>query len=381
MGSSFSGRLVSRVVKGARRERMRVEAGSLPSVDLDPDRLLDILNIAHGVYSPLIGFTGREDLENILRRMRLTQDTPWTIPILLDVEETPFSQGDDIALRWGGVPVAILEVEEIYSYDRKKIASMTFGTLDSSHPGVAETLSQHGRYVSGPVRVFEEPAPPGHLLTHRHYPAETRMAFRIFGWKTVVGFQTRNVPHVGHEHVQKWALTFVDGLFINPIIGKKKKGDFRDELIIRGYETLMKNYYPKGRVFLGTLHMRMRYAGPREAILHALVRKNFGCTHFIIGRDHAGVGKFYHPYAAQEIFSEFPDLGIEPVFFRSFFWCRKCMGVANEKTCPHTGEKDRIDFSGTRIREMILSGRTPPPEIIRPEVAEVILSAGNPFVG
>jgi sulfate adenylyltransferase len=210
-------------------------------------------------------------------------------------------------------------------------------------------------------------------------PRETRILFKEKGWRTVVGFQTRNVPHIGHEYLQKTSLSFTDGLLINPVIGRKKPGDFKDEVIISTYESLIRNYYLKQRAVLVTLQFEMRYAGPREAILHSIVRKNYGCTHFIVGRDHAGVGSFYPPFAAQEIFDEFPDLGISPLFFRSFFHCNRCNGVANDKTCPHPDD-DHVTFSGTKIRDMLNSGENPPEEIMRPEIAEIVLNWENPFV-
>jgi sulfate adenylyltransferase len=210
-------------------------------------------------------------------------------------------------------------------------------------------------------------------------PSETRVLFKKMGWETVVAFQTRNVPHVGHEYVQKAALTVTDGLFINPVIGKKKKGDFSDEAIIASYRALIEHYYPRDRVVLGCLHFEMRYAGPREAIMHAIMRKNFGCSHMIIGRDHAGVGTYYGPFAAHEIFREFPDLGVTPLFFRSFFHCKRCGGAVNEKICPH-GEADRIDFSGTAMRAMLTSGEVPPSYFLRREVAEAVMKGGSIFV-
>jgi sulfate adenylyltransferase len=210
-------------------------------------------------------------------------------------------------------------------------------------------------------------------------PMETRLLFKEKGWQSVVGFQTRNIPHLGHEYVQKTALSFVDGLFINPVIGRKKSGDFKDEVILEAYEALIRNYYLRERAVMAILRTEMRYAGPREAIFHAIVRKNFGCTHFIVGRDHAGVGNYYAPYAAQEIFEDFPDLGIVPLFFKSFFYCERCASVVNEKTCPHDASY-HIDFSGTGLREKLSKGEVPPKEFVRPEVADVLLKWKDPFV-
>jgi sulfate adenylyltransferase len=210
-------------------------------------------------------------------------------------------------------------------------------------------------------------------------PQQTRALFEKKGWGTIVAFQTRNVPHVGHEYLQKTALAFTDGVFINPVIGKKKSGDFLDEVILDSYKALLENYYIEDRSALSILHLEMRYAGPREAIFHAIVRKNFGCTHFIVGRDHAGVGNYYEPFAAQEIFGEFPDLGITPLFFKSFFHCKKCGGVSNDKTCPH-GDEHKINFVGTAIREMLTKGEVPPPEMMREEVAQAIIGRDKIFV-
>ncbi len=210
-------------------------------------------------------------------------------------------------------------------------------------------------------------------------PAETRVLFKEKGWKTIVGFQTRNAPHIGHEYIQKSALAFIDGVFVNPVVGKKKQGDFKDEVIVEAYKSLIDNYYQKDTAVMSVLRYEMKYAGPREAILHAIIRKNFGCTHFAVGRDHAGVGNYYGPYDAQEIFKEFPDLGVTPVFFREFFYCKRCVAIVNERICPHTGQ-DRVGFSGTKMRDMIVQGLRPPSEIMRPEVADAILKFKNPFV-
>jgi sulfate adenylyltransferase len=210
-------------------------------------------------------------------------------------------------------------------------------------------------------------------------PKETRILFSEKGWNTVVAFQTRNAPHINHEYLQKSALALVDGLFINPVLGKKKTGDFKDEVILASYKAIMANYYPKSSVVMSVLHYEMQYAGPKEAIMHAIMRKNFGCTHIIIGRDHAGVGSFYGPYAAQEIFKEFPDLGIAPLFFKEFYYCKRCAGIASEKTCPH-GEEDKLSFSGTKLRKMFSEGEVPPKEFMRPEVAQAIMKFPRPFV-
>lgn len=350
-------------------------------LDINRDKAEDVENIAHGVFSPLEGFLSYNDLKSIMENMRLENDIPWTIPILLDVNKEELrgkKEGDLIFLRnlETGM-IAEMKIEEMYKIDKKDLAEKIYGTRDVSHPGVKATYAMKEFLVGGKITLLKE----GKKQFERYvlYPKETRVLFKEKRWRDVVAFQTRNPPHVGHEYVQKSALTFVDGLFINPLIGRKKKGDFRDDVILASYEALIENYYPKDRVVLSVICTSMKYAGPREAIHHAIMRKNFGCTHFIVGRDHAGVGNFYDPYAAHQIFEEFPDLGIIPLFFRSFFYCKKCNSVVNEKICPH-GKDEHINFSGTKIRDMLKEGNVPPPEMMRSEVAKSILNFNNPFV-
>ncbi|MGQ9475205.1 MAG: sulfate adenylyltransferase [Actinomycetota bacterium] len=379
MPAPHGGRLVNGVVPEAEREERLEEARSLKPLRITPEQAREVENIAYGVYSPLEGFLRREEYECVLEHMRLPGDVPWTLPIVLDVEEgTEVREGQRLAL-WedGEAPLAVMEVEEAYPLDRRRFNREVYGTEDESHPGVAKTMGMGGMLLGGRVELLREPESAFHA--YRLHPRETRVLFREKGWRRVVAFQTRNVPHLGHEYVQKTALTFADGLFINPVIGRKKKGDFTDQAILATYRALMEHYYLRERAVMVVLQYEMRYAGPREAVHHAIMRKNFGCTHFIVGRDHAGVGKFYHPFAAHEIFQKFPDLGIVPVFFNTFFYCRRCGGVVNEKICPH-GPDNKVEFSGTRLREMVLRGEMPPPEMIRPEVAEVLLSIEDPFV-
>ena len=373
-------KLVNRVASGRRREALLREAEELPKIVVNYSLAADLENIAHGVYSPLEGFLTQEDYLHVLHDMRLSNDVPWTIPIILDVDPEEISgirEGDEVAIRYGDHLIAIMNVEEIYGWDKLEYVKQVYKTNDRSHPGVAKTLMRKELLLGGKID----------LINHVHnkfeeytlWPIETRLLFRERGWKTIVGFQTRNVPHLGHEYVQKAALTFVDGLFINPLIGWKKPGDFKDEVIVKAYEALLRHYYPRDSVVFAVLAMEMRYAGPREAIHHAIVRKNFGCTHFIVGRDHAGVGNFYGPYEAWEIFKEFPDLGITPFFIRESFYCKKCGGMVNAKICPH-GEDSRIRISGTQLREMIKRGEKPLKEVMRPEVAEAVLSFKEPFI-
>ena len=371
MQRPHGGKLVNRVDK--------VETEELEKIWVGDSLAKDVENLAYGVFSPLEGFLCKDDYDNVLLNKRLANDIPWTIPILLDVngEEMGSKEGDELLLQNKNGLMAVLKIEEIYGYDKKELAKEVFGTVEKEHPGVKKVYEMKDFLIGGDITLINPSRKPfGNYLLK---PMETRILFKEKGWKDVVAFQTRNPPHLGHEYVQKTALTFVDGIFINPIIGEKKEGDFLDEVILDAYEALIKNYYLKDRAVMSVLATEMRYAGPREAIFHAIMRKNFGCTHFIIGRDHAGVGNYYSPYAAHDIFDEFPDLGIIPLFFKSFFFCKKCGGVVNEKICPH-GERQRINFSGTRIREMLRNGKVPR-EMMRKEVAEIILKHKKLFVG
>lgn len=374
------GKLVERVLKGERKQDVLERAGRLPAVRLDDESVSDVENFATGVYSPLEGFPAEKDFRNIISQMRLASDVPWSIPIACDVSEeeaAELREGDEVLLTdEAGTPVALLHLEEKFRYDKEKTASAVFGTTDSAHPGVAKVRGMKDVLLAGPVDLIQ--AVPTPFDKYKLSPKETRVLFKEKGWRTVVGFQTRNTPHNGHEYVQKTALTFTDGIFVNPVIGKKKKGDFKDEVILASYEELIRHYYLKERAVMAILQMEMRYAGPREAVHHAIIRKNFGCTHIIIGRDHAGVGNYYPPYAAQDIFDEFPDLGIVPLFFKSFYHCKKCRSVVNEKTCPHP-PSEHIQFSGTKIRDLLVKGEIPPDELMRPEVARIIMSFPHPF--
>lgn len=381
MISPHGGKLVNRMVPFEKQEQTVHEAAKMPQIEVNPDLARDVENIAFGAFSPLEGFLGQGDFDSVLHTKRLRSDLVWTVPILLDVSKIELGnvkEGDTVALVDATrLPFALLDVEEIYPYKKRELAEQVYGTTDLAHPGVAKTFAMKDLLVGGKIRLidmlFDE------FQRFRLKPVETRVLFKEKGWRTIVGFQTRNIPHIGHEYVQKTALTFVDGLFINPVIGKKKQGDFKDEVILDAYTTLLRNYYLKDRTVLAILRTEMRYAGPREAIFHSIVRKNFGCTHFVVGRDHAGVGKYYAPYAAQEIFEEFPDLGIAPLFFTSFFYCNKCQSVVNEKICPHDSSA-HVDFSGTKLRGALSNGEAPPKELIRPEVAEALQKWKDPFV-
>lgn len=374
------GKLVDKVLSGKKRDEASARAARLPRLVIDSELVSDVENIATGVYSPLEGFLGEADFHGVLAGMRLRTDVPWTVPIVLDTDRETASclkTGEEVLLAAeDGRPVALLHLQEKYAYDKGETAEKVFGTRDPAHPGVAKVLAMKDILLAGPVDLIDVTPTP--FDRYKLTPKETRVLFEAKGWRTVVGFQTRNTPHIGHEYVQKAALTFTDGLFINPVIGRKKKGDFKDEVILASYEEAIRHYYLKERTAMAILQMEMRYAGPREAIHHAILRKNFGCTHIIIGRDHAGVGSYYPPFAAQDIFEAFPDLGIAPMFFRSFSYCKKCGSVVNEKICPHP-PADHIQFSGTKIRDLLVKGEYPPAELMRPEVAEVIMRFKDPF--
>jgi sulfate adenylyltransferase len=351
------------------------------AIEVSYDLRSDIENIADGIFSPLEGFVGRDDFESIVARGRLKNDLPWTVPIVLDVDEQTAKkakQAGEVALAAAGETFASLKIEEAYAFDRLASARAIYGTDDPKHPGVEKMLKMKAQLLSGRIEVTKKIA-DSPIRKRRLIPAQTRAAFEAKGWKTVVGFQTRNVPHVAHEMLQKAALNLYDGLYVNPLIGKKKQGDFKDEVILAAYETLIANYYPKDRAMFATLHTEMRYAGPKEAIHHAIMRKNFGCSHFIVGRDHAGVGTYYHPFAAHEIFKSYPDLEIQPIFFPAFYYCKKCLSFANERNCPH-GPELRDELSGTKMRKMVSSGEIPPEHLMRPEVARLIVSFKEPFV-
>lgn len=375
------GKLVDRTLSGVKKERTTEEVKELPKLAVSVELAKDVENLAKGVFSPLEGFLCRDDYTNVLYDLRLADDLPWTIPIVLDASRSEvkgLKKGDKVVLTVKDLgPIALLDVEEIYPFDKKELAKQVFGTLDPKHPGVAGVTTMRDFLLGGRIRLIKGLETPFHRYALS--PLETRILFKAKGWRTIAGFQTRNVPHLGHEYVQKTALSFVDGIFINPIIGKKKRGDFKDETILAAYDTLINNYYLKDNAVMAILQTEMRYAGPREAIFHAIVRKNFGCTHFIVGRDHAGVGNYYGPYEAQDIFSKFPDLGITPIFFKSFFYCRKCGNVENDRTCPHNASF-HVRFSGTRIRGILQRGERPPEELMRPEVADVVLKWRDPFV-
>ena len=346
---------------------------ALERITLTPREVSDLDMLAAGALSPLEGFMGRADYEPVVDEMRLAGGLPWALPVCLAVERPP--RGDRVALvDPGGLLLGTLEVEDVYEYDREREAERCFGTTDDAHPGVARLLRQDPLYLAGPVIVFERVPPPFPELALD--PAETRALFTERGWRRVVGFQTRNPIHRAHEYLTKGALETVDGLLIHPLVGETKSDDVPAGTRIECYRVLLERYYPLDRVVLSAFPAAMRYAGPREAIWHALCRKNYGCSHFIVGRDHAGVGTYYGTYDAQLIFDEFAphELDIEPMFFEHAFYCRACGQMATPKTCPHD-VKEHVFLSGTKVRELLAAGELPPAEFSRPEVAEVLIGA------
>jgi sulfate adenylyltransferase len=375
------GKLVDRLLDPERSDQFKDRIPDLPQVTLATDMVSEVQNIARGVFSPLEGFLHRDQLASIVAQGHLPDGLAWTIPILLAVDPSTAEQckenGDVALMDPNGHPLAVMHLEEKYQFDRKEIARGVFGTEDPDHPGVRGVLNLPEVFLAGPIDLLEDIRKP--YQRYNLSPKETRYLFQKRGWDTVVAFQTRNPPHRAHEYIQKCALEICDGLFINPVIGRKKPGDFTDDLILKSYQTLIDDFYPQDRVVMSILPWQMRYAGPKEAIFHAIVRKNFGCTHHIIGRDHAGVGNYYDTYAAHRIFSDFPDLGIEPLFFEHSFWCRDCGNMGTSKTCPHD-KSSWLSPSGTKIRGIITEGAQVAPEIMRPEIVQVLASEAHPFV-
>jgi sulfate adenylyltransferase len=372
-GLPHGGQLVDRRLDA--EEAAACASGPLASLVLTAAEAADLRALATGAYSPLVGFMGAKEHESVTEQMRLPDGTLWPIPVCLGIPDELRVADGRLALRdsHGGL-LGVLEVTEVFERDRRAEAELVYGTADPAHPGVARVLSSPARAVAGPIQAVLQPL-SGPVGSRALTPAQTRAAFAERGWTSVVGFQTRNPVHRAHEYLMKCALEMVDGLLLHPLVGPTKEGDVPAEVRMRAYEAVL-GYFPPARVLLAALVAPMRYAGPREAVLHALVRKNYGCTHFIVGRDHAGVGSYYGTFAAQELIRSLPaeDLGITPLRFDNAFYCRRCGSMATHKTCPHP-EVDHVALSGTQVRAMLAAGQLPPPEFSRAEVAELLIDA------
>lgn len=363
----------------AQRQYWLQRFASLPVIRLTRRQVSDVELLGNGGYTPLRGYLGRRDYQSVLADMRLSDGTPWSIPITLAVpQEAAQSIREDTTVGLvdpAGTPLAVLHVRERFPYDKQTEARQVYGTTDEAHSGVAALYAQGEVYLAGNVEVLQLPRHedfPSYRLT----PDQTREIFARRGWRTVVAFQTRNPVHRAHEYIIKCALEIVDGLLLHPIVGETKSDDIPADVRIACYEALLTHYFPADRVLLALNPASMRYAGPREAIFHAIVRRNYGCTHFIVGRDHAGVGNYYGTYDAHHIFRHFEpgELGITPLFFDHTFYCRRCEGMASIKTCPHD-PSERVNLSGTQVRKMLAEGKPLPPEFTRPEVARILMRA------
>lgn len=370
------GRLVDRTA--VEPDSRELAAGSTEVV-LSQGGYQDLLNIANGRFSPLEGFLSHDNFHKVVQDMTLEDGTVWPLPVVLDVdgdkaaEITPDERATLCAP--DRTPVGVIDVEEIFKYNKQEAARGIYGTDDEAHPGVADFFSKADFLIGGPIKVFGAERYNQYDLL----PKESRVLFRHKGWDSVAGFQTRNAPHRAHEYIQKSVLEFVDSLLIQPKLGDKKSGDYRDDVIMETYHELVSAYYPNNSVTLSVFPSRMRYAGPREAIFDAIVRKNQGCTHFIVGRDHAGVEDYYDRFSAHRVFDEIADIDIQPIFFDFAFYCSVCDGMASEKICPHDDE-DRVYPSGSDIRASIRGGSRPSEKVMRPEVANFIIETDQPFL-
>ena len=372
------GELVINMASAAERAELQERARGLSEVLVDSRQMADLEMLAIGAYSPLGGFMKRADYLGVVNDMHLENGLPWSVPITISVtseQAANLKEGSQVALvNEHGTLQAVMLVEEKYGYDKQHEASKVYRTTEEAHPGVKVVYQQADVLLGGSVRVVALPNQA--FAKYRFTPTQSRQQFTERGWKRVVGFQTRNPVHRAHEYIQKCALETVDGLYLHPLVGDTKGDDIPADVRMRCYEVLLENYYPEDRVVLGVLPAAMRYAGPREAIFHALMRKNYGCSHFIVGRDHAGVGNYYGTYDAHYIFAEFDPakLGITPMFFDHTFFCRTCDSMASSKTCPH-GNDQHVTLSGTKVRQMLQAGEIPPREFSRPEVAKVLIEA------
>jgi sulfate adenylyltransferase len=373
------GKLVDREVHGSEREALLRAAVKMPGLAINARAEADLELIANGALSPLEGFMGESDYLSVRDHRRLANGLAWTIPVTLPVSEDERSRlnlGDDVALRSrDGRLLAVLHLTEIFKYDKQREAEQVYLTAEDKHPGVQALYAQGEFLLGGRVSVIEPPN-QNEFANYRFSPRRLRALFEQRGWQRIVAFQTRNPVHRAHEYIQKCALETVDGLLLHPLVGETKSDDIPAAVRLRAYEVIIEHYYPLARTQLAVLPASMRYAGPREAIFHAIIRQNYGCSHFIVGRDHAGVGSYYGTYDAQRIFGDFApgELKIAPMFFDNTFFCRRCDGMASLKTCPHDQEH-HVSLSGTKVREMLSRGEVPPIEFTRPEVAQVLIAA------
>ena len=373
------GQLINRIATPAEREEFLAQADSLPRVQLDERATSDLIMIAIGGFSPLKGFMEQDDYEKVVDDMHLVNGLAWSIPITLSVTEEvadPLKEGGWVRLDDSeGNFIGVLELTQKYRYNKAHEAVNVYRTDDLKHPGVKVVYEQGSINLAGPIWLLQRDSHP-EFPKYQVDPTESRRMFKEKGWKTIVGFQTRNPIHRAHEYIQKCALEIVDGLFLHPLVGVTKSDDIAADVRMRCYEIMMEEYFPNDRVILAINPSSMRYAGPREAIFHALIRKNYGCTHFIVGRDHAGVGDYYGTYDGQKIFGEFEpgELGIVPMMFEHAFYCTRTQQMATTKTSPSTPE-ERVHLSGTKVREMLCRGELPPPEFSRPKVAAELAKA------